>query len=127
VPHANSAHHGVGKPPSVVSAAPIASSYSSSSTGLKLPLPTRGMCVNGSRPSSPCLNPDNEPARSDEGRVSSTNSKISSPAWTHRHQPEMSANPDVAGGSVRSSNGGQADDKRLKLGQEFDPRNNALK
>ena len=38
----------------------------------------------------------------------------------------MSANPDVAGGSVRSSNGGQADDKRLKLGQEFDPRNNAL-
>ncbi|MGB6764344.1 MAG: hypothetical protein WBE66_18080 [Mycobacterium sp.] len=38
VPHANSAHHGVGKPPSVVSAAPIASSHSSS-TGLKLPLP----------------------------------------------------------------------------------------
>ena len=38
----------------------------------------------------------------------------------------MSTKPEVAGGSVRSSNGGQADDKRLKLGQEFDPRNNAL-
>jgi peptidoglycan/LPS O-acetylase OafA/YrhL len=38
----------------------------------------------------------------------------------------MSANPEVAGGSVRSSNAGQADDKRLKLGQAFDPRNNAL-
>jgi hypothetical protein len=38
----------------------------------------------------------------------------------------MSANPEVAGGPMRSSTGGQADDKRLKLGQEFDPRNNAL-
>jgi peptidoglycan/LPS O-acetylase OafA/YrhL len=38
----------------------------------------------------------------------------------------MSANPEVAGGSIRSSNAGQADDKRLKLGQAFDPRSNAL-
>jgi peptidoglycan/LPS O-acetylase OafA/YrhL len=38
----------------------------------------------------------------------------------------MSAKPEVAGSSVRSSNAGQADDKRLKLGQAFDPRNNAL-
>jgi peptidoglycan/LPS O-acetylase OafA/YrhL len=38
----------------------------------------------------------------------------------------MSSNPKVVGGSVRSSNAGQADDKRLKLGQAFDPRNNAL-
>jgi hypothetical protein len=38
----------------------------------------------------------------------------------------MSSNPKVVGGSMRSSNAGQADDKRLKLGQAFDPRNNAL-
>lgn len=40
----------------------------------------------------------------------------------------MSANPEVAGGPMRSSTAGQAGDRqgRMKLGQEFDPRRNAL-
>src|SRR5579875_755114 len=48
--------------PKAISAASISSNHSSG-TGVKLPSPTRGTWVKGSRSSTHCAEPDNEPSR----------------------------------------------------------------